>query len=99
MATKHGKEPARIRHGDRKRGEILAAALDVSTAEGLELHAYVQEANWAPQALDDRDAFEKARKAIEQVLAEAGATAPVRRRPTAAKRRLASAPRAVSSPS
>jgi len=52
-----------------KRGELRSDA-DVAQL-AFEVHALVQEANWASQLLVDKNAFEKARKGIRRRLREA----------------------------
>ncbi len=52
----------------RKRKEIKASVVPSQLA--FELHAYVQEANWAFKLFDDKSAFLRARRAISDRLAE-----------------------------
>ncbi len=48
---------------------------DVDTRRlAFELHAFVQEANWAQQLLDDADAFQRARGAVTETLSAATRT-------------------------
>ncbi len=45
---------------------------DIDAAQlAFELHAFVQEANWAAQLLDDRDAFDRAARAVGRRLEDA----------------------------
>jgi len=55
----------------RKRNEIKASVVPSQLA--FELHAYVQEANWAFKLFDDKAAFLRARRAISERLAEGSA--------------------------
>jgi AcrR family transcriptional regulator len=55
----------------RKKKQIKSSA--VSSQLAFELHAYVQEANWAFKLFDDKSAFLRARRAISDRLAEASA--------------------------
>src|SRR6266566_2972743 len=52
----------------RKRKEIKASVVPSQLA--FELHAYVQEANWAFKLFDEKSAFLRARRAISDRLAE-----------------------------
>jgi AcrR family transcriptional regulator len=53
----------------RKKKQIKASVVPAQLA--FELHAYVQEANWAFKLFDDKSAFSRARRAISDRLAEA----------------------------
>jgi AcrR family transcriptional regulator len=53
----------------RKEKHIRASVVPAQLA--FELHAYVQEANWAFKLFDDKSAFPRARRAISDRLAEA----------------------------
>jgi AcrR family transcriptional regulator len=53
----------------RKKKQINASAVPAQLS--FELHAYVQEANWAFKLFDDKSAFSRARRAISDRLAEA----------------------------
>ena len=55
----------------RQRNEIKASVVPSQLA--FELHAYVQEANWAFKLFDDKAAFLRARRAISERLAEGSA--------------------------
>src|SRR6266481_9028777 len=55
----------------RKRKEIKASVVPSQLA--FELHAYVQEANWAFKLFDDKSAFLRARRAISDRLVQASA--------------------------
>jgi AcrR family transcriptional regulator len=55
----------------RKKKQIKSSV--VSSQLAFELHAYVQEANWAFKLFDDKSAFLRARRAISDRLAEASA--------------------------
>jgi AcrR family transcriptional regulator len=54
-------------------GEISAGEDPAQLA--FELHAYVQEANWAYQLLEREDAFRRARRAVDERLGRAAASA------------------------
>jgi AcrR family transcriptional regulator len=62
----------------RKEKQIKASVVPAQLA--FELHAYVQEANWAFKLFDDKAAFPRARRAISDRLAEASRGSSNRRR-------------------
>lgn len=80
--------PGRVRDSIAARARAWIAALDAEVGKAIsrgelgsgidrsqlvfELHAAVQESNWARQLLDDPDAFTRARRVIERRLQEAG---------------------------
>src|SRR5262249_9237000 len=63
----------------RKAHALSQLHADIDPAQlAFEVHAFVQEANWAHQLLGDKLAFNRARQAIEQRL-ESAATASARK--------------------
>ncbi len=72
---------ARLESESRTAKRVGELAADVDPARlAFQLHAFVQEANWAREVLHDRDAFTKARAAIDETFARAATTPPRRAR-------------------
>lgn len=64
----------------RKNKQIKASVIPSQLA--FELHAYVQEANWAFKLFNDKSAFLRARNAISERLAEAASTVQIHKERT-----------------